>query len=233
MSFDVHIHVVYGDKSNTIGGYLSDKDIHAQMRVLNEGFASVGVSWNLVNISRVHQLDWFLNIGIDIFGAMKTSLRQGGASTLNIYTVSFYNTARTPHRGMLGYSTIPRDYAIAPALDGVVISYTVFPGGTQKSYHLGHTLTHEAGHWLGLYHTFQGGCSGSEGVSETGGDQVDDTPPQRNSTEGCPIFRDTCRGGGLDAIDNFMDYSPDECRNNFTPGQGTRMLQQAQVYRGK
>ena len=89
---------------------------------------------------------------------------------------------------------------------------------------------HEVGHWLGLEHTFAGGCSEPN-------DGVADTPWQRSSTSGCPVGRDSCKpsderpGGqllgaaaeGLDPIHNFMDYSDDACMTGFTPGQRERM----------
>ncbi|KAE8227995.1 hypothetical protein CF326_g7091, partial [Tilletia indica] len=83
----------------------------------------------------------------------------------------------------------------------------------------------EVGHWLGLYHVFQGGCSGS-------GDSVSDTPPQSTATSGCPSSQDSCSGGGLDSIHNYMDYSNDSCMDQFTSGQNTRMQSLTQSYRG-
>jgi len=72
-------------------------------------------------------------------------------------------------------------------------------------------MTHEAGHWLGLRHTFHGDCDGT--------DLVDDTPAC-TSTTGCPDNSNTCDEGAGDLddnVNNFMSYN--SCRTMFTEGQ--------------
>ncbi|TFK74487.1 zincin [Pluteus cervinus] len=132
------------------------------------------------------------------------------------------NSMRTLQYGL---STFPWDYASSPSDDGLLIRYATLPGGTERNYNLGQTVTHETGHWAGLYHTFQGGCSGT-------GDSVSDTPPEASQATGCPASRDTCPDAGVDPIHNYMDYVYDSCMTEFTPGQITRMKSQLSTYRG-
>ncbi|MFC7618098.1 M43 family zinc metalloprotease [Actinokineospora soli] len=131
---------------------------------------------------------------------------------------------RRPPR--LGYATLPSAYADAPELDGVVIDHASVPGGTAPGAGLGKTLVHEAGHWLGLWHTFENGCTALN-------DEVADTPAQSGPSAGCPQARDSCSRPGQDPVHNYMDYSSDACYNQFSEGQAERMRAAWTTFREK
>ncbi|KIM45896.1 hypothetical protein M413DRAFT_296826 [Hebeloma cylindrosporum] len=194
-TINVHFHVIMQD-SSLAGGNIPDSQIANQIAVMNMAYSTASITWVLAGTSRTTNSDWFNNVGPDSSQqtAMKSALRTGMAKDLNVYTVGFKSG---PGAGLLGYSTFPSDFSSNPTDDGVVILFSSLPGGTSAPYNLRQTLTHEAGHWVGLYHTFQGGCSGS-------GDQVSDTPAEASPAFGCPTGRDTCSSAGVDPIRMFQ-----------------------------
>ncbi|MBL0138212.1 MAG: hypothetical protein IPP86_06730 [Bacteroidetes bacterium] len=102
---------------------------------------------------------------------------------------------------------------------------------------------HEAGHYFGLYHTFEGACTNNDCLAD--GDHVCDTPPDNSTaTVPCNSTTNTCTTdaddvslnnpfrpvaqGGLgdqpDMIINHMDYGLIGCHTQFTSGQKDRMI---------
>ncbi|MGD9627722.1 MAG: zinc metalloprotease [Pyrinomonadaceae bacterium] len=215
---NVYVHVIWtssGTGGPTVG------QMSSQINVLNAAYAATGWSFNVVSTDYTNNSTWYTaGYGTSAEAEMKNALRQGTADDLNIY----YNNMGG---GLLGWATFPSSYASQPSNDGVVILYSSLPGGSAAPYNLGDTATHEVGHWMGLYHTFQGGCSRT-------GDSVSDTPAERSAAYGCPVGRDSCAGRkypGADPITNFMDYTDDACMDRFSGGQDTRMDAQWTSYR--
>ena len=137
---------------------------------------------------------------------------------LNVWVVSNINSgSSTPGTDIAGYSTFPWDGLVNTKTDGIVIDHSFVGYGTDR------TLSHEIGHFLGLYHTFQDGC--------TGGDKVDDTPPVASANLGKCISWpskdttiNTCHNDAPelpDMLENIMDYA--SCKVMLTAGQVTRM----------
>lgn len=213
-SIPVAVHVV-AEK----GGYgdISDQAINGQMQVLNQAYSGTGYSFSLASVDRTYNTKWSTHrYNSRNERQMKQALAVDPSTHLNLY---FCNIGG----GLLGYATFPDMYAEDSYMHGVVCLFSTVPGGSAAPYNEGDTGTHEIGHFLGLYHTFQGGCSG--------GDYVSDTAPEASAAYGCPEGRDTCSGGGDDPIHNFMDYTDDYCMYEFSNGQTTRMDQQMALYR--
>ena len=221
---NVHFNVIHS--GNT--GKLSPQANNDQIDVLNTAYQGTDWSFQLgdpeTGETGVYYYDnptWFtMGYGTPLEKQVKSQLRRGSADDLNIYSAN-------PGGGLLGWATFPSSYERDPLMDGVVLLYSSLPGGSAAPYNEGDTATHEVGHWLGLYHTFQGGCTGS-------GDSVSDTPAERSAAYGCPIGRDSCSGPkypGLDPITNFMDYTDDDCMDRFSEAQDARMDAMFSAYR--
>ena len=221
----VYFHII---KNTSGAGDISDAVVAQQIAVMNDAFnfselgANESWTFTLAAISRTTNSSWFTATpGSSAETQMKSALHEGSMDDLNVYT-------GINNGSLLGWATFPTKSGGRGGVntkDGVVIAYDSVPGGAATNYNEGDTLTHEVGHWMGLYHTFQGGCTGS-------GDQVADTPAQASPTTGCPGSRDSCPlQPGLDPIHNFMDYSYDVCMTEFTPGQDERMDAQYSTYR--
>lgn len=222
----VYVHVI----TTTSGAGDVSSRVRRQISVLNGAYGATGVKFDLVSVDVTANDAWYtVGIGSKEEKAMKSTLRRGGSDALNLYTASLGG-------GLLGWATFPKSYKSQPADDGVVVLDESLPGGNEEfanstepdgllSYNLGDTATHEVGHWLGLYHTFQGGCSESN-------DHVDDTPAELAPSFFC-IEHDSCATRpGNDPIHNFMDYGDDACLFEFSGGQQSRMRDQWATYRG-
>jgi hypothetical protein len=212
---NVYVHVIH---SGSGGTSVTTNQLSSQIAVLDNAYAGFG--WDFTQVARddTNNAAWYsAQPGTTAERDMKNALHQGTADDLNLYLNHMGG-------GLLGWATFPSSYASQPAMDGVVVLDDSLPGGSAVPYDKGDTATHEVGHWFGLYHTFQGGCSKN-------GDYVNDTPAERSAAYDCPLGRDSCKGSGEDPIHNFMDYTDDLCMSAFTTGQGDRMQAQYSTYR--
>lgn len=224
----VHVHVLAGARATGP----SRKRILRQLRVLNRAYAG-GQSranvaspfrFRLESVRRVRNDRWRTAGAPSSDPAaarLRRTLRRGSLRALNVYV----GAPRGGGQAMLGDATAPWEATDRPRLDGITIHQGTLPGGRLRPFHRGDTLVHEVGHWLGLLHTFAGGCTGP-------GDRVADTPAAAQPTHLCDLHQDTCpHRPGRDPVRNFMNYTADACMDRFTAGQVRRMTRLWGVYR--
>lgn len=215
-------------------GHVDEALIHSQIEVLNEDFDAIagtpGGNGNAgkirfvlastdpngqptTGIEYVTNNAYFSDPGSGL-SPMKSALHWDTSRYFNIYT----NDAN----GALGYATFPSESA-GDAEDGVVLLYTSVGRDAPQGgiYNQGRTATHEVGHYLGLFHSFQGGC-GSANSPYTTGDLIEDTVAHPSPNFDCAPAASSCGGGNL-PIENYMNYTPDTCMTRFSAEQVNRM----------
>jgi hypothetical protein len=233
----VVIHIMYHNQAANI----SDAQVHSAMAILNEDFRRLNPDTaNLRSIFHSVAADMEIEFElaqIDPSGncsngitRTQTSLSTAANNNvknligwdnkkyLNIWVVTNIERNQAAGTIILGYSAFPY-FNIPLTQDGIVIRHDNFGdmGSSAGTRH--RTLTHEVGHYLNLYHTFQSGC--------TGGDNCYDTPPVSTSSSGCntTLPQNTCQNDNPDLpdmLENYMDYSSDNCMNTFTLNQKSR-----------
>lgn len=189
----------------------------------------------------------------DLEGTIKPNTIWDATRYLNMWSLEFASPddnllgyAQFPDDS--GVSGVPSSSdANREKTDGVVIRYNSF--GTKNHpdaatflldapYDLGRTATHEVGHWVGLRHTWGDmlGCSSlplsispvtpPTGCSCTVDDFCEDTPNSDLANYGCSLNKSSVCEVAVttDQIENYMDYTNDECMNMFTLDQKARAL---------
>jgi hypothetical protein len=223
----VYFHIIHKTDGT---GYVSRERVDEQMAVLNEDFGGTSfngasgynttIQFELVAVDYVENDEWY---AADYENSeFRSALAQSPDRYLNIYT----QNPTANGQALLGYATLPAGSA-GTSTDGVVMKHETIGGRNNGygAYDHGRTLAHEAGHYLGLFHTFQGEVCDNTYTTQ---DLIIDTPPQSAADTGTEASS-AC--GVPSAIENYMNYSQDSALNTFTVEQTNRMICSHTSYR--
>jgi PKD repeat protein len=241
----VVVHIIYQNETDVWN--ISDQQVISQLQILNEDFRrlnadTVNTPAGFAGVAGYPNIEFCLarrdTSGQNTTGIIRHRFQQQATWS----TTTFNSTVKPATRwnpnlyyniwianlsgGVLGYAQFPTGSGLQGLsggsnanTDGIVLLYSSvgrpphnpFPG----QYNLGRTATHEIGHALGLRHIWGDGsnCSAT--------DYCGDTPPSDAANYGCPLTHASC--GGLDMVQNYMDYTNDACMNLFTANQVSRM----------
>ena len=235
---DVYFHVILDTQGKSLTSLLlTDTNIALQVEVLNQHFNNTPFRFLHKMTTRTINDEWVYGVVFEKTGivgggratglAIRISgmLRKGGPDTINVFFVDGGPDSRCP----ANFASFPNELGMFP--NGTYSrrdSIFICPGSIAKSNSPNNALratavTHEIGHWLGLFHTFGGTSCDPSNLN----DLVDDTPQQLLPSSNCATCcldagRDSCPLlPGKDPSRNFMDYS--SCTSEFTPGQIERM----------
>ena len=237
----VVVHVIADSACAT--GNLTDAAVRGQIEILNEDYRALAGTPGAGGADT--RIEFFL-ADEDPDGAPTTGITRSCNTTwLNDRGQYWLTLAWDPTRYLNLYSNnasgargyvpfLPADpvAAVGQAQDRVVVNRLAFgPDGPFPPYHQGRTVTHEVGHYLGLFHTYYEGCGAAAAPGcYTTGDRLCDTAPNATFHKGCPAGATGC--GGVPApIDNYMELTDDLCMTGFTDEQAQRMRCTLATYR--
>lgn len=244
-------HIIHQDGPEN----LSDVDIERSVELLNDAFAneapfngSSSVATQISFCLAAKQPDGTFGMGITRRTSTLTDaiLETDDASLKGLVQwdpTAYINVWVVRSLSSLNMGSSLAGYAMFPHVHGSPLDGIVIEAGFLGNDPIGaRVMIHEMGHYLGLYHTFEGGCKNDD--CQLDGDRVCDTPPDastagvlcHNNTNSCTTdeldvstnnpFRPLALGGLGDQPDmheNYMDYGFQECQTTFTEGQRKRM----------
>ncbi|MDP6839512.1 MAG: zinc metalloprotease [Planctomycetota bacterium] len=235
LDIPVVVHVI--ERTNGTG-HITEARVRSQIDILNEDFQAIAGSNGANGNNGMIQFhlatvdpDGNATTGIT-YSVNNTWYNDSGSywNTLAWDTNNYLNIYTNNAGGYLGYvPDLPQGGIVGSNSDRVVVLHSSFGdnGPIGPPYNQGRTTTHEVGHYLGLWHTFDGGCGSASNCYNTG-DRICDTNAESGPEYGCSAGS-SC--GSTDPIHNYMDYSEDLCMWEFSPEQINRMRCTLEHYR--
>lgn len=242
----VVVHVIHKGEAVGVGSNVSDDVIKKAIQRVNENYRNMnaqggvdvqiefalavrdpnGNCTNGITRTNYSSNSTYNNYGVQVSSSngitdtqLKSIISWNRTKYYNIYVVSEFDN-NNGGAGIQGYAYMATDHG--QSYDGAAFMASCVQDETNK------TLTHELGHALNLYHTFEGDNNGNScppaGASQ--GDMCGDTPPHKRSQSDCNTSgTNACDGGSPNTkfVYNYLDYSSDACMRLFTANQATRM----------
>lgn len=248
VTIPVVFHIVHKGEDVGVGTNISDEQILDALRIINEDLRKTPGTWGdgdgvdtelelclaqrdpngnpTTGINRIDGSQWseyslwgvaYQNGDLGFSDvSLKTATSWNRWEYLNVWLVSEINN-NNGGGGIQGYA----NYPTMNIVDGIVMLHNVVGsiGNVKPTHNMSRTFAHEFGHYMGLYHTFEGyaECPSTDEMNcLVQGDRVCDTPPTEMGGACFPRCTNS-------QYQNYMDYTSQTCRNMFSLGQKNRM----------